>query len=189
MLEGSTFRIEKLPAGSEAASRYRAHVDGLPRCEFNIELARPQASSDKAVLFAFTTGSLERREGADCTAFLKELAPRLGFGEALPNPGAVDRLEVQAAILGTHQSRTSTDTNRRVAGAFTPEPPGPWTATKLFLADGEGEVFLNLSDEGVGELSIKDEEYATTVVTELAKIMLPSRGAAQRADAPEAERR
>ena len=56
-------------------------------------------------------------------------------------------------------------------------PPGNWTAMKLFLADGEGEVFLNINArDGVGEFSIKDEDYATIVVTELAKVLLPKAG-------------
>ena len=48
---------------------------------------------------------------------------------------------------------------------------------KLFLAGGEGEVFLNINArEGLGEFSIKDEDYATIVVTELAKVLLPKAG-------------
>jgi hypothetical protein len=45
--------------------------------------------------------------------------------------------------------------------------------TKLFLADGKGEVFLNLNAaEHIGEFSVKDEDYATIVTTELAKVLL-----------------
>ena len=48
--------------------------------------------------------------------------------------------------------------------------------TKVFLADGEGEVFLNLNPkEEIGEFSVKDEEYGSVVVTELAKVLLPAR--------------
>jgi hypothetical protein len=81
-----------------------------------------------------------------------------------------DRLSAAIAILGTNQSRSN---NGPIAGGFTSKPPGSWTATKLFLADGEGEVFMNLNArDGFGEFSIKDEEYATIVVIELAKVLL-----------------
>jgi hypothetical protein len=57
--------------------------------------------------------------------------------------------------------------------AATSQPPGSWTVTKLFLADGKGEVFLNLNAaEHIGEFSVKDEDYATIVTTELAKVLL-----------------
>jgi hypothetical protein len=36
------------------------------------------------------------------------------------------------------------------AGAFTSNPKGTWIATKVFLAEGEGEVFLNLDPVGSG---------------------------------------
>ena len=73
------------------------------------------------------------------------------------------------AVLGRGQSA-------RPGGGYSSSPPGPWTAAKLFLADGTGEVFLNLDEHYcAGEFSIKDEDHAKIVVTELAKIMLPTR--------------
>jgi hypothetical protein len=61
--------------------------------------------------------------------------------------------------------------------SFSPTPPGDWTVEKLFRADGEGEIFLNLNErDGVGEFSLKDSDYAAVVVTELAKIFLPRAG-------------
>ena len=60
------------------------------------------------------------------------------------------------------------------AGSFTSNPPGSWIAVKVFVADGEGEFYLNLSpSDGQGEISIKDEECGDIVVQELATILLP----------------
>ena len=79
------------------------------------------------------------------------------------------------ALLGVHQSRGHRDPE--VGGSFSSNPPGSWTATKLFLNDGEGELFLNVSAaEGMGEFSPKDEGYASVVVRELAKILLLNGG-------------
>jgi hypothetical protein len=79
------------------------------------------------------------------------------------------------ALLGVHQSRGHRDPE--VGGSFSSNPPGSWTATKLFLNDGEGELFLNVSaSEGMGEFSPKDEGYASVVVRELAKILLLNGG-------------
>ena len=75
-------------------------------------------------------------------------------------------------MLGTNLSRSS-----RVGtagGGFVSKPPGAWMATKLLLADGQGEMFLNINEaEGIGEFSITDADYAATVVGELAKVLLP----------------
>jgi len=52
------------------------------------------------------------------------------------------------------------------------KPPGNWLVTKLFFGDDEGEVFLDLNPmEGAGGFSIKDVEYASVVMTELASVM------------------
>jgi hypothetical protein len=59
-----------------------------------------------------------------------------------------------------------------VAGTFGSEPKGDWVAAKLFLGDGEGEVFLNLDPiGGYGELSMKDEAYGDAVLHELGRLL------------------
>lgn len=58
-----------------------------------------------------------------------------------------------------------------LASGFTSEPPGDWIATKVFVADSEGEFFLNLNSKGgSGEISIKDPEYGNVVLRELSRV-------------------
>jgi hypothetical protein len=58
---------------------------------------------------------------------------------------------------------------------FCAAPPGDWIATKLFLSEEGGEVFLNLNRARVvAEFSAKDSDYAESVLRELAKVFLPS---------------
>jgi len=58
-----------------------------------------------------------------------------------------------------------------LAGSFTSEPPGDWIATKVFVADGEGEFVLNLnSKKGSGEISMKDTDYGNVVLRELSRV-------------------
>lgn len=144
-------------------------------CSFEIIVGSAKPASGS--VFTFAPASLVRRPHSDCTAFLAALAPQLGFKGPLPTPPRVSRLDASLAVLGSNQSRSSD--RPEVAGGFSSRPPGHWTATKLFLADGEGEVFLNLNEhDRVGEFSIKDEDHALIVVTELAKLFLPELGAA-----------
>jgi hypothetical protein len=151
-----------------------AATDGTsPTCQFEIVIAKSNPATDAP--FSFADAALVRRPASDCTALLRAVAQHIGFKGELPKPTLTDRLAATVAILGRNQSRKAG--RGEVAGGFSSTPAGHWTVTKLFLADGDGEVFLNINaQERVGEFSIKDEEYATVVVTELAKILLPKAG-------------
>ena len=164
------FRVTGLGTTESGASRYLATIDGPPMCQFQVWIEK---SNQEGMPFSFADAALLRQPGSDCTAYLRELAKQLGFRGELPRPAPADRLAASVAILGTSQSR-SADAD---AGTFSSTPAGHWLVTKLFLANGEGEVYLNINArDGVGEFSIKDEEYATIVVTQLAKILLRSPG-------------
>jgi hypothetical protein len=74
--------------------------------------------------------------------------------------------------LGTSLSRQSGE--NVIGGSFTSSKPGNWIAVKLFLADGEGEVYLNINPAiGQGEFTTKDPEYGEVVLRELASVFLP----------------
>jgi hypothetical protein len=173
--EPGAFRVANLGTTPDGTySRYMASTGGTPpTCQFELRIEK--SSSIRDARFAFAEAAVLREPGSDCTMFLRALAKHLGFNGKLPDPAPVDRLAASLAILGVNQSRSAGA--GEVAGSFSSTPPGNWTAMKLFLADGEGEVFLNINArDSVGEFSIKDEDYATIVVTELAKILLPKAG-------------
>jgi len=164
------FHITDLGSPAGGGSRYIAASGGTCKFEVLINKSIPTADAQ----FSFAEAALSRQPGADCTTFLRALAKHLGFSGELPNPARIERLPASLAVLGTNQSRSDAG---EVAGGFSSTPSGSWTAMKLFLAGGEGEVFLNINArEGLGEFSIKDEDYATIVVTELAKVLLPKAG-------------
>ena len=164
------FRLTGLAGNSDGSARYTAVANDSCRFEVLVGAIKP---SDGAP-FSIKTGAIVRQPGSDCAEFLRALAPTLGFTGAMPTPAPAGRLDASMAILGMNQSRESE--NAEVAGGFTSDPAGNWLVTKLFLADGEGEVFLNLNPkDGVGEFSVKDEEYGAVVVTESARVLLPAR--------------
>lgn len=172
------FHLEELGRAVDGSTRYLARAEGgAAPCEFEIDVGNATAPPDSA--FALASASLIRRAASDCTRFLRELAPVLGFEGDLPAPPAASRLAVSLAVLGSNLSRGTG--KEAIAGSFQKDPPGRWISTKLFLADGEGEVFLNLDPTGrMGEFAIKDDDYATIVVTELAKVLLPELGGSSR---------
>lgn len=163
MLAPGKFRIVQVPSNG-ATERYRATAGA--GCTFDIVLTGAMSEDSRPV--SITLLSLERRPGADCRRFLRELAPELGFVGELPSPPASQRLECSLAVLARGKGQRQENAVART---------GPTTVTleaKLFVADGTGEVFLdwNLND-GLGGFSLKDPDYATVVVTELAKVLLP----------------
>ena len=168
------FHLADFGVTVDGTSRYLASTDETPStCKFEVVIEKSEPTSDAR--FSFAEAALLRRPGSDCTTFLRALAKHLGFTGELPKPASTDRLSASLAILGRNQSRSAN--LGEVAGDFSSTPAGHWTASKLFLADGDGEVYLNINAaDGVGEFSIKDEDYATIVVTELAKILLPTAG-------------
>jgi hypothetical protein len=164
------FRVAESSPTAAGGMRYVARAS--ERCAFEIEIAKSQGVSGAP--FTMTTVALVRRPDADCASFLRDLATKLGFKGKTPTPRPVPKLEAAAAILGTKQTRSPADLGHD--GSFASTPPGHWTVAKLFLGNGEGEVFLNVNaDEKVGEFSLKDEDAAEEVVSELAKLLLPDK--------------
>ena len=160
------FRVADSGTTDRGASRYVATSDSSPGCTFEIVIEK---SASTAGPFSTAAATLTRRPAADCTAFLRAVAKELEFTGELPTPATRPSIVGSVVVLATDQSRSP-----ERGGGFSSTPRGRWTAMKLFLADGDAEVYLNLNvREGAGEFVPKDAEYARAVVTELAKILLP----------------
>lgn len=124
--------------------------------------------------FSMASLSLARLPGADCTAFLERVSKELGYSGKLPDPPRAAAVSGSLAIFSVGQSRSE---GADGFAAYSSNPPGGWMTGKLFLVEGEGEVFLDMSErDGVAAFSIKDADYASIVVNELASVLLPDGG-------------
>ena len=68
----------------------------------------------------------------------------------------------------------SLDLSQAPGGGFNTNPPGGWTAMKIFIGEGEqeSEVFVNLNPAiGKGQFSIKDADYGDKVLKQLATVL------------------
>ena len=138
---------------------YRA---GGKTAKFGIELGAIHAVDE---MVSSGKGRFVRQSGSDPSVFLADLKKALDAKSIPTKITKVDSLPFEFVVLGRNQSRSSD-------GGFSSEPPGDWTAMKIFLANGEGEVFFNLSTEAKkAEFSIKDSDYGDIVLTELAKVL------------------
>jgi hypothetical protein len=137
---------------------------------FRIELGPAklsQAKDSKDFSIKFGEGKFVGEPGSDAGVFLANLGRAL---EATVIPTKTPRLKnlpFTFVSLGENMSRASN-------GGFNENPPGNWTAMKIFLGEGdkECEVFLNVNPAiGKGEFSIKDPDYGNLVLAELAKVL------------------
>ena len=151
---------------------------------FGIEMTPEPRGTE---LPTFTQCALIRDPGSDASVLLEDLSRVLDGRVPAPGPG-VAVLEVSAALLGRELSRGGS--GNVIAGAYGTEPKGSWISTKLFLGEGEGEVFLNLDPVGgYGEFSTKDSTYGNDVLRELGRLFqgeLSAQAATIEAEAPEA---
>ncbi len=138
------------------------YADGAAATKFQITL-KPPAASNSGVM-ASGKGEFTSLPDSDPTALLGALRPVL-HAKRMPNHAEkVESLPFDYALLGADQSRTAD-------GAFHKLPKGNWTATKLFLANDQAEIYFNYNPViHKAEFSIKDPEYGDRLLAEFAKI-------------------
>jgi len=166
--EGSV-EFDLTPVDNKSATRQwiATYSSKGKTAKFRIELGSAHAGDDedKALHVSFGKGHFLSEPGSDASVLLADLKKALE-AKTIPNKIArVDSLPFDLAILGENQSRSAD-------GGFNTKPAGDWIAMKIFLANGEGEVFLNLNPvANKGEFSIKDPDYGDIVIAELAKVL------------------
>jgi hypothetical protein len=111
------------------------------------------------------------RPPSQAKAFISRIAEIHGVKSSYKRFAPVDDLPMTIAILGRDLSRGTAEGDM-VAGGFRSSPPGPWMSVKLFLKDGEVELYLNINvTAGVAEFSVKDPEYGKALLPILASVV------------------
>ncbi len=158
-----TFRIAPGAGGGFVAT----HEARGTTARFRIDLKLPAAPSESP---SFSSGAFTREAGSDGSVLMEHLAQALQAKRVPPAAAGVQTLPFGAAVLGQKLSRGPG--KDAIAGEFTSDPAGGWIVTKLFLGEGEGEVFLALDPEaGWGQFIMKDPAYGDDVVAELGRIL------------------
>jgi hypothetical protein len=113
------------------------------------------------------TGRLMAEAGSDASVLLSHLSAAL---DANSVPSGIPR----AIAISFVYVNLGDNLSQAPAVGFSTDPPGHWTALKLFLGEREreGEVFLNLNPVlGKGQFAIKDSDSGDLVMRELAKVL------------------
>jgi len=110
-------------------------------------------------------GRIVAVEGSNSIFLLQQLKQSL---QATKLPSKVTRKPFITFEYAEMGNRLSHEPNR----ALNANPPGNWSANKLFFGNDEGETFLNLNPVlKKGEFSIKDPDYGNYLMAEFAKVL------------------
>jgi hypothetical protein len=156
--------LDIIPAGIEGgAVRWLAtYSDGTTTTKFEIEFNR--ATSANNSLMASGKGRLISVAGSDPTPLLDALKEALDARHRPKRAIKADELPFDYTVIGENQSHA-------IDGSFSGTPKGNWTATKLFLANDQAEVYFNFNPViHKAEFSIKDRDYGDRLLAEFAKV-------------------
>lgn len=141
------------------------HTSGSRIARFRIELEGAKESSTKPVTIAFGRGRFVAVEGSDNIALIEQLADALEAKNAPTKAARVKSVPFEYAAIGKNLYR-------QADGGLSGDRRGNWSALKLFLRNGEAEVFLNLNPVlHKGEFSLKDPDYGDSLIAEMAKVL------------------
>jgi hypothetical protein len=149
---------------AEGGQRWLAtYSDGTSTTKFQIEFENATAANSS--LLASGKGTFVSVPDSNPTALLDTLQKALQARRRPNNVQKADTLPFEYAVVGDNQSR-------RPDGGFQASPTGNWTATKLFLANDQAEVYFNFNPViHKAEFSIKNRDYGDRVLAELAKVL------------------
>jgi hypothetical protein len=145
-------RFDILPVGGSEDTRVwlASFTDEGRTTRFRIELSQQ--------------GKFLAETGSDPIPLLDRLKKALAAKRMPQNVKQADTLPFEYEVLGEDQSRSAT-------GTYSSQPKGPWTTMKVVLANGKGEVFLNLNPaDHQGEFAAKDARYGDVVLGELSRV-------------------
>jgi len=158
------FDVLPLQETEDSVGWMAAYTDEGRTTRFRIEFGSRTSSEEKGVQVSEGQGKFLAEKESDPLPLLESLQKALQAKHLPAKVQKVDVLPFDYVVLGENQTRS-------VDGSFRDKPGGNWTAMKVTLAKGKGEVFLNINPAmHKAEFSIKDADSGDVVVAELAKV-------------------
>jgi hypothetical protein len=150
--------------GENGSVRFRATYQSERRlAKFTIEFGPTRSTEGMET----GHGRFVAEPGSDASALLSDLKKAL---EAKAIPTKVERVKTLPFTFVNIGNQLS----QGPGGGFNVNPPGNWTAIKIFIGEGEqeGDVFININTViGKGQFSIKDPDYGDQVLQHLATVL------------------
>ena len=165
-----TIDLEPLQSDSQSQRWMGAYVSGGKVARFRIELGPAKAAPAQITsefTFKFGEGRLLPERGSDSIVLLADLQKALQAKTLPSTPPQKKTVPFPYANLGDNLSQAG-------GGGLTQDPPGHWTALKLFFGEGdqESQVFLNINSSiRKAQFAIKDPDYGNLAMAEFAKVL------------------
>jgi hypothetical protein len=157
--------ILPLQSAEDLVAWMAAYTDEGRTTRFRIEFGSRTAADEKGSPVSAGQGRVLAEKDSDPIPLLESLQKALQAKRLPSKVQKADVLPFDYVVVGENQTRSAD-------GSFTDKPAGNWTAMKIFLAKGKGEVFLNVNPViHKAEFSIKDAGYGDIVLAELAKVL------------------
>lgn len=138
------------------------YTDGLHSTRFTVELEPPSKGGVGAP--GTGKGKFVAQADSDPLPLLESMQKALQAKRLPTGVQKADELPFTYLMVGENQSRTSN-------GSFRSLPAGNWSVMKIFLADDQAQLYLNLNPAlHQAEFSIKDAAYGDRVLAELARV-------------------
>lgn len=164
------FDLEPLRSGGGLEQWVGTYNSGGKTARFRIEFGPAKFVPGKtAADFGIESGQgrLTPEPGSDSRVLLADLKKALQAKAVPQPPRKKPSIPFTYVHIGHHLSQAP-------GGGFNGNPPGNWTALKLFFGRGdqEAQVFLNLNARiKKGQFSMKDPDYGDLVLAELANVL------------------
>lgn len=192
-LEGVSVKLTRREPSVGARRRFLLEYGadaGRSALDFEYEIpglndAAPTTKDDDSFLSGVV--AFERAPGGGSTALCVALAAMHGSTTPPPDVAVIERLEVDATVLGRNLSEGVVQGKPLIAGKYSGTGSGSWTVLKLFFPesgaeseDGEGlgqpEIFLAIDESaGVACFEVKDTDYWPSLAPYFAALTGPRR--------------
>src|SRR5579863_1232443 len=164
------FDIGSIESGNGSFRLTAIHTSQGRTAKFRVEFGPERAvgaQGPKDFPMKVGEGQFVSLRGSDASVLLMDLKKAL---EARALPSKVQRLE----SLPFTYVNIGDNLSQAANGGFNAEPPGNWTAIKIFIGEGEQEaqLFLNINQiSRKGQFSIKDPDYGDLALAQLARVL------------------
>jgi len=164
------FDLEPLQSGGGSQQWIAIYSSHGTVARFRIEFEAAKSAPAKSAAdfdIKFGEGRLMPEPESDSTVLLVDLQKALQAKRTPVPPLKKTIIPFTYANIGDHLSQAK-------GGGFSQNPPGNWSALKLFLGKGdqEADIFLNINAKiKKGQFSMKDPDYGDLLLAELAKAL------------------
>lgn len=164
------FDISPLQSNDGSRRWLATYSDQNKTAKFTIEIGPATQMDPEAggsIKTSSGSGAIVAVADSDASTMLVALAKALDAKHVPAHAQRASRLPFDYVILGENNSQAS-------GGGFSANPPGNWTAMKIFIGSGENEseVFLNFNPVSrKAQFSEKDIGYGDTVLAKLATVL------------------